>query len=201
MQFVVPYNGDGLSGIFHHQFKEYGITLQEKNIVTCSTSPKTIAYSKRNPCLIINNEQSSLTNFWDSSNDVGEYVLIDLKRRSVAIDQYSIKTHQGGYFPARWRLEGSVTGEEGDFTILHQSNPSTDSFSGSNQMKVFTTTNKRRVRFLRLINYGQNANGQYYFNIYRFEIFGTSYGPELCTQKSSIHPKFISFLYLLFSLS
>ena len=196
---AIPYRGDAFSGIFKNYYRKYGIDLENEKKIVCSQTPKTASYVSQDPCLIINNIGNAAASFWASSNDLNEYLTIDLKNSFVLIENYSLHSHAGSNLPMNWVLEGSYSGKEGSFSIIHKSNPSTDCFA-SNTLKTFATTSSVLVRYIRLRNNDVNCVGNSYFNIYKFEIFGVLYKAISCTiqrKKSSFLPlEFFSVLIL-----
>ena len=129
---------------------------------------------------LINNSTSEL----HTLNTPNSWYKVDLgKHQRFIPNYYCLRNHPHAFHIARnWRLEGSISGNGNDWTILrtHTNDTSlqTSSSVGCWPLKYTSesandTPASNGYRYFRLIQFGPTSTDDYYFCISSFELYGT----------------------------
>ena len=87
------------------------------------------------------------------------------------------RTDHDVFHPTNWRLEGSNTGKDGDWTNLRTHTNDTNIYGLGKEFGWSLPDNNSTAvasyRYFRLFQFGENSDGTNEFNLSAFELYGT----------------------------
>jgi hypothetical protein len=107
-----------------------------------------------------------------ADNNANEWICFDFNKRIMTPSHYEICS---GWHPLKsWRVEGSLDGN--NWFTLDEQKDNLD-ISKDKMSHTFPVMESRAVRMIRLTQTGRTHNGEKWFMIRRFEVFGTLLEP------------------------
>jgi hypothetical protein len=162
--FFSPKCDGSLEGIIAHLTAKHGGNIDERGIVTVSSSA--CAGSSYLACQAVDLQT---TTYFHSANSPNQWICYDFKNRKVQPIHYSIHAHSNNFYLRGWVFEGSMDGSQWDELDRHANDTTTNQ---SHPIGTFSTSNSAAYRYVRLRQTAKNANGNDYLVLYAFEIFG-----------------------------
>jgi hypothetical protein len=102
-----------------------------------------------------------------ANNNGNEWICFDFNERIIEPTHYSLCS---GWHPLKnWRLEGSLDGE--NWTLLDEKRDNCD-VKNDKSSCTFPVLSSGRIRKIRLTQTGRTHNGEAWFMLRRFEVFG-----------------------------
>jgi hypothetical protein len=161
----VPTPGSPLNGIIAFLTKEHGGNVEDRGIVSISSSSVSGRLSPKNAADL------GQQNYFHSLGQPNQWLSYDFKTRRVKITHYSIAAHANNYYLRSWVIEGSMDGQANSWVTLDSRTNNTEADS-DHPIVTFEVTGAESYRFIRLRQTGKCAGGDDYLVLYGFEMFG-----------------------------
>jgi hypothetical protein len=156
--------GHPFEGIIHEMTKQCGGNVHEKGVVRIASSSD----ERNQPFQVANH---GWDNYWHTRNEPNSWICFDFKERSVAVSQYTLKSHPSlGHWFISWVIEGSSDGSSWRTLDTRE----TQDLNGQSIVKTYRCSNgcTEFFRYIRMRHTGKTSHNADVLLLTNIEFFG-----------------------------